>query len=126
MRYHILAATLLATTAAACAMLPHGPGDPDVILEDEIAAAGARNGYEVVERLRPRWLRSGPPRSTRLETVILVYVDGSILGGTETLRDLPVESIVRLHVLDSADAGQLPGLGSRHVERVIMVSTRRR
>jgi hypothetical protein len=71
-------------------------------------------------------LRAGAPRSTRLETVILVYYDGTRLGGVETLRDLSTENFRSIRVLDSATAGQLPGLGSRHVERAIMISYRSR
>jgi hypothetical protein len=116
---------IIALLATACSSLPRqgGPGDPDSLLQEEIRASGARNAYELVERLRPRWLRAGPPRSTRLDTVILVYFNGTALGGPETLRDIALEQVHRMRVLDSAEAGQLPGLGSRHVERVIMVET---
>jgi hypothetical protein len=123
MRYSLLSAAVVACFGA-CATIPQAPGDPDVILEDEIAASGARNAYEVVERLRPRWLRSGPPRSTRLDTVILVYLDGNRLGDIDALRNLPVEHVRHMHVLDSAEAGMLAGLGSQHVERAIMVASR--
>jgi hypothetical protein len=127
MRILILAvAAAVATTA--CSALPRdgGPSDPNMLLEDEIRASGGSNAYEVIVRLRPLWLRPGAPRSTRLETVILVYYDGTRLGGVETLRDLSTENFRSIRVLDSATAGQLPGLGSRHVERAIMISYRSR
>lgn len=98
-------------------------GNPNEILEEDIRASDARNAYELVEMLRPRWLRPGPDRSMRLETVILVYVNNARLGGIDTLRDLPLPPIRRMYVLDAVQAGSLPGLGSQHVERVIMVST---
>jgi hypothetical protein len=127
MRILILAvAAAVATTA--CSALPRegGPSDPNVLLEDEIRASGGSNAYEVIVRTRPLWLRAGAPRSTRLETVILVYYDGTRLGGVETLRDLSTENFRSIRVLDSATAGQLPGLGSQHVERAIMISYRSR
>jgi hypothetical protein len=121
----VLLSLLLLLPASACT--PARTGDaarnPDVLTEEEIRASGARNAYELVEQLRPRWLREGPDRSLRLETVILVYYDGVRLGGLDTLRDLPLDPIRRMHVLGSAQAGTLPGLGSQHVERVIMVLT---
>jgi hypothetical protein len=126
MRHLLPAAAFLvaALLAAGCSSAPRdgGPHDPDMLLEDEILASGGRTAYEVIQRLRPLWLRQGPPRSTRLDTVILVYYEGTRLGGLEALRELNVDQIRSIRVLDSATAGQLPGLGSQHVERVIMIS----
>lgn len=101
-------------------------GNQTVISEAEIRASNAGNAYELVETLRPRWLRPGPGRSLNLETVILVYQDNTRLGGTETLRTLTLPLIHSLRLLDAAQAGTLPGLGSQHVDRVIVVSTVRR
>jgi hypothetical protein len=99
------------------------PGDPDVLYLDDIRASDARNAYELVERQRPRWLRPGPDRSLRLDTVILVYLDGVALGGLDTLRHITLETIGTMRVLDGSQAGHLPGLGSQHVERVILVTS---
>jgi hypothetical protein len=101
-------------------------GDPDSLSEEVIRGSDARNAYELVEQLRPRWLRPGPDRSLRLETVILVYYDNVRLGTIEALRSLPLAPIRSMHILDSAQAGALPGLGSQHVERAIMISTSQR
>ncbi|CAN5759986.1 hypothetical protein BH23GEM3_BH23GEM3_00370 [soil metagenome] len=124
MRYTTL---LLAVTMLACFGSRSGDRalqDPEVLTQDDIRASSARNAYELVERLRPRWLRPGPDRSLRLDTVILVYFDGVRLGGVDTLRDIERESILTMRVLDASRAGHLPGLGSQHVERVILVSSR--
>lgn len=101
------------------------PANQNFISEAEIRTSDAGNAYELVEMLRPRWLRLGSDRSLRLETVILVYQDNVRLGGTEALRDLPLPLIRSLRVLDPAQAGTLPGLGSQHVDRVIVVSISR-
>jgi hypothetical protein len=98
-------------------------GDPNSLSEEAIRGSDARNAYELVEQLRPRWLRPGPDRSLNLETVILVYYDNVRLGSIDALRSLPLAPIRAMHVLDSVQAGALPGLGSQHVERVIMIST---
>lgn len=100
-----------------------GMGDPNLLTEAEIRGSGTRDAQELVEKLRPRWLRPGPDRSLRLETVILVYYDGVRLGGIDMLRNLPLDPIRSIRVLDAVQAGALPGLGSQHVERVIMIST---
>jgi hypothetical protein len=124
MRYTTL---LLAVTVLACFGSRSGDRalqDPEVLTQDDIRASSARNAYELVERLRPRWLRPGPDRSLRLDTVILVYFDGVRLGGVDTLREIERESILTMRVLDASRAGHLPGLGSQHVERVILISSR--
>ncbi|HSJ25701.1 MAG TPA: hypothetical protein VK929_13585 [Longimicrobiales bacterium] len=101
---------------------PPAIGSPNELTYEDLVRSETRNAYEAVEKLRPRWLRPGPDRSLRLETVILVYMDGVVLGGIEALRTVPLEAIRRIHVLDAVEAGALPGLGSRHVERVIMLT----
>lgn len=108
-----------------CSSLNQGPGrDRNVISPEEIAASEARNAYELIQRLRPLWLQSRGDRSTRLETVIVVYQDNAMLGGIDTLEGIPIEMVRSVRALDSAEAGRLPGLGSRHVERAIMILTR--
>lgn len=120
----LLVALLLPACASGGARPLHG--DPDRLEPADIEQADAHNALEVVQRLRPRWLTHRTDRSTRLETVILVYLDGARLGGLEELREIPVLMIQSMRLLDAAEAGMLPGLGSQHVERVIMISTRSR
>lgn len=113
--------------ACLCACLPVGQGtrgDRNTITPEEVQSAGVSNAYQLVERLRPLWLRSRGGRSVRLETEILVYLDGAMLGDLDSLRTIPIDIVVSLRALDSAEAMRLPGLGSRHVERAIMVVTR--
>lgn len=120
-----LFALTLALCLAGCTALAQGPSrDRNLISEEEVAASDARNAYELVFRLRPLWLQSRGDRSVRLETAMVVYQDGAMLGEIETLESIPIELVRSVRVLDAAEAGRLPGLGSRHVERAIMVSTR--
>ena len=111
----------------ACASRGHPGARPDlsVLTAEQIADVGARNVYEAIERLRPRWLRVPLDRSTRLETSVLAYVDDAKLGSVEELRAVPVEGIVSIRYLDAAQAGSLPGAGSMHVAGAVVVSTRR-
>ena len=98
--------------------------DRNVISPEEIEAAEVRTAYELVERLRPLWLRSRGERSTHLTTEIVVYQDNTMLGDIENLRGIPIDLVGSVRSLDSAEAGRLAGLGSRHVERVIMIITK--
>ena len=90
---------------------------------EQMRQAGVRDLFEAVTRLRPRWLDVRTSRSLQLETVVLVYVNDSRLGGIEALRDYPLTNIASLRYLDSAQAGLLPGAGSVHVEGAIVIST---
>ena len=114
----------LSTCLGGCVSGTQGPGgERDLITGQEIEGIEVRNAYELIERLRPLWFRSRGGRSTRLETEIVVYVNESKLGGIEDLRAIPIEIVESVRALDSAEAGRLPGLGSRHVERAILVVT---
>jgi hypothetical protein len=114
----------LVLLGASCATGGTGRGnDPNRISEAEIAASTLSNAYELVEQLRPRWLISRGDRSQRLETTILVYVDNAMLGDVTALRTIPLQLVASMEALTAAQAGQLPGLGSRHVERAIVVRT---
>ena len=127
MRAPVRVLLMLAVAAGlwGCSSLDHGPSrDRNLITPEEIEASGARNAYELIQRLRPLWLQSRGERSVRLETAIVVYQDNAMLGGIDTLEGIPIELVRSVRALDSAEAGRLPGLGSRHVERAIMISTR--
>jgi len=121
----LLLASALALGLWACASGSGGPPrDRNLITAEEIEAADLRTAHEVVERLRPLWLRSRGDRSTHLTTEIVVFQDNTMLGDVETLRSVPIELVDVIRSLDAAEAGRLAGLGSRHVERVIMIVTR--
>jgi hypothetical protein len=98
--------------------------DLSVITVEEIQRSGAMNAYEAVERLRPFWLRSRNATSSRgVPASILVYLNGSRLGGIDMLRRLEVIPVTSIRYMDAAAAKSLPGLASFRVEGAIMVST---
>jgi hypothetical protein len=104
---------------------PAGGGDRDRITRAEIEASGLSNAHEIVERLRPRWLRPPPSRSLNMSTRIAVYTDNSRLGGLESLRSISVNSIAAMRYLDGSTASaQLPGIGSEHVAGAIVITLR--
>ncbi len=116
----------LVLIAVLCGCASGSPGvspERDLISREEVEAAQVTNAYQLIERLRPLWLRSRGERSVRLETLILVYQNQNLLGGIEQLHAIPIETVHSVRVLTAAEAGRLAGLGSRHVERVIMVTT---
>ncbi len=128
-RYLLLLLAISTIATCASASSDSGPGrDPNRITHAEIqAATDAQNAYDLVQQLRPRWLRSRGGRSLTMETNILVYVDRSRLGGLEGLRQIQPEGIYELEYLDAARAtALLPGIGSQHVEGAIVIHTQAR
>ncbi len=102
----------------------------DRISNDELnSVPGVRNLYDVVERLRPRWLemRAGD-RTFAVGTgraTIVVFQDQSYLGDVEMLRQLSPDVAFDLQWLDGPTASStLAGLGSQHVAGAIIIHTR--
>jgi len=124
-----LAVSAIASTALACAgARTGGPSlsNPTRISLTEIERAhedGVRDLYELIDRLRPRWLQGRNPRSLQLPTVIAVYHHETLLGGVDVLRGHPLVSVTSLRYLDAAQAMLLPGAGSAHIEAAIVIST---
>jgi hypothetical protein len=122
---------ILATAALgiACSSATRSDGDNtrfDVLTRDQIMSVpGASNLYEVVQRLRPRWLeRRGGDRSFGLTTQIVVYQDQTFLGDIDTLGQIGPELAYEMRWLDGPTASAtLPGLGSRHVAGAIVIRT---
>jgi hypothetical protein len=102
-----------------------GVGHPNLISLEEIERSDARNAYELIEHLRPRWLQQRFNRSTGLGTTILVYQNNTRLGGLEMLREVPTQGVHSIRYMGSAEAGRLPGAGagSQHVDGAIVVTT---
>lgn len=117
---------LLVLVTAGCASLgsgAEGQGRFNQIDAEEIEASGMSTvtAYELVQRLRPRWLQRRSARSVGLSTVIAVYQDERRLGGLGELRLMPMSTIREIRYLDASEAGRLPGIGSDHVEAAIVV-----
>jgi hypothetical protein len=98
----------------------------DVLTREEILGAEASNLYDVIQRLRPRWLQVRSTRSLNMETEIAVLQNDMYLGPAESLREMAPELAYEIRYLEGARAATaIPGLMSgRHIEGAIIVSTR--
>lgn len=120
---------IVATLVTGCATTRNdGQGDSEILTAEQIAGVqGARNLYDVVQRLRPRWLtiRAEFRSITGESAQILVYQDKSRLGGVGMLRQLDPAVAHELRYLDGPTAsGTLPGIGmGTHVAGAIIVVT---
>lgn len=89
--------------------------DPNRISPEEIQTQATGTAYDLVERLRPNWLRS---RSSTLTggvggTVNLprVFVDERDYGSRDSLRDFHMDSIEEIRFISGRDATTLYGTG---------------
>lgn len=119
-----LLVALLALSSCASSGSEGADSDRNLITQEQIADLGVSSAYEAIERIRPRWLRVRTPRSHNRATVVVVMVDNLQLESVEALRDVDSADVESIRWVDSAQAGRLPGLGSRHVQGAIVVETR--
>lgn len=97
--------------------------DPNRITTQEIDDAPHSDAYDLVRRLRPRWLQSRGARSVTQTSDIVVYLDNVQIGGPRSLRDIQPSSVAELVYLDPATATQRWGTG--HPYGAILVVTSR-
>ena len=102
-------------------------GRSDVITREEIMSAeGVRNMYELVQRLRPRWVTvRSQDRSFGMTTEIAVFQGQTYLGDVETLRQMGHTMAYELRWMDGPTAqSSLPGVGSgKHLAGAIIIVT---
>ena len=102
--------------------------EPDRITTTEIASSSATNAYELINRMRPNWLRRTAPGSLGggvRSQVVLVYVDGTKYGELTTLRSLGIGGLKSIQWLDAVRAGTLlPGIGSEPIAGAIVITKR--
>lgn len=122
-----VAALLLTASLAACASSGQsGPAsERDVITAAEIARLHVSTAYDVVQNLRPEFLRSRGTASIRnpVPETAIVYVDGVRTGGIEALHSLPRDVLHEIRYLSGTDATTIYGTG--HGGGAIQVTTRR-
>ncbi len=116
---------VLGTTYAGCSANPSvGGGQADLITRNDIAIRGlvTENAYEIVQRLRPRWLR---PRGVSFSNpdagLAVVYLNGTRFGEPAILRQIRADEITTIQFLSGADATTRFGLN--HDGGAILVAT---
>ena len=125
----LLAAIALLGGCASAAGKP-GAGNSNVIPSEEIAAhSTAANAYELIQRVRPAFLRTRgavhgtPGRARQLEMVdLVIYFNDARLGGSDELRQIPLSQIREIRYFSAADATTKWGTG--HTAGAIQVLSR--
>jgi hypothetical protein len=105
-------------------------GSSDYITQSEIEATPASNAYDLVNRLRPRWLTQGGRAGsigggTVRQQVIAVYLDDVRLGSTEALRSLSTGGFKSLRWYDATRAmAVLRDVPREPIAGAIVITTR--
>ncbi len=87
----------------------------------------ALNLFDVVQRLRPRWLEVRSERSlgpNARPTEILVFQGQALLGGTAILQQFAPDVAYEMQWLDAATAAASLPVGDRRVAGAIVIRTR--
>ncbi|MEE9466270.1 MAG: hypothetical protein V3W14_11950 [Candidatus Neomarinimicrobiota bacterium] len=116
MRFNVLITVLtipylLACCACSASWGPRGynvPSTRDYIFKSEIENSTAINALDLIESLRPHWLK-GRGREIKYtgrktSSLPIVYVDKQRLRYPLSLRDIPVYNIVEIQFISSGDA----------------------
>jgi hypothetical protein len=100
---------------------------PDLITSVEIAKIQVNNAYEIISRLRPRWLQATPVGSLAgggRSQIVAVYLDGNRVGAQEGLRSISATGIKSIRYYDAVRAATvLRTVGSEAIAGAISIST---
>jgi hypothetical protein len=122
-----ITAVAIAALALGCASAPSSGTagrSRNTITAEEIHSVNRTSLYDVVQALRPEFLRGRGQQTlgNASSTEVVVYLDGVRAGGPEMLQRLTPDSAIEIRYLDARDATTLYGTG--HTSGAILVKTR--
>jgi hypothetical protein len=108
----LLSAGLLAGCASARGHAPMAQSRSR-LSRAELAATNASNLYDAIAKLRPEWLTSRGPTSVTNTSPTLadVYMNGTMLGGIDYLRQVSVLEVSEVRFWEAGAASARFGLG---------------
>jgi hypothetical protein len=111
-----LAILLLGAACAGRATRTDGRQDPDLIVMEELEQRTSYASlYDLIEVMRPRWLRSqGPDTFMGQPGQVQVHFDGNWLGSVNALRSLSPQGVTSIRWLSPLDAAARYGLDHSH------------
>jgi ABC-type phosphate transport system substrate-binding protein len=113
----LLLLTLTTTGALGCASAAK-QGEPsrsarNQLTREELARANSSNLYDAIAKVRPEWLSSRGPTSVTnsTPTSVDVFMNGSMLGNSDFLKQLGVLDVTEVRYWDAASASARFGMG---------------
>jgi hypothetical protein len=123
-RFAIMVSMVACASSGSTAGSSH---QPDQITAAEIASSGTTNAWDLINRLRPNWVKQqavGSMGGGGHTQVIAVYVDGHRFGDVSSLRTLSASTIRSAQWLDAARAATvLNEVGSDPIAGAIIIRT---
>lgn len=127
-RLAVAASVCVVTACSAPGTVSNPRPDQTLLTHHEIMSVqGARDLYEVVQRLRPRWIevdkRAVRQNISGTNLGVLVYQNRSYLGHIDVLHQLKPDMVYRMHWLDAPTASAtLPfAMSAGHVAGAIVI-----
>lgn len=130
MKSSLLIVLLMLGVGSACGVPPtqSAPGlrrNSNLITMEEVQRSSAADALQLVQTLRPAWLRIRGLQSFTDDGLVVVYLDQVRLGGPASLRSIPVVAVETVQFLDAAAATQRWGTGHTHGAILIISPTGR-
>jgi hypothetical protein len=99
-------------------------GTRNTLTQEQLATTNTTNLYEAIEKLRPDWLTSRGPVSVTntAPSVPSVYMNGTMLGKADYLREMRVLDVTEVRYWEPGPASARFGMG--HPRGVIELSRR--
>ena len=94
------------------------------LTREQLAATNSENVYDAIQKLRPDWLTSRGPTSVSnpAPSVASVYMNGTMLGKAEYLRQVRLLDVSEVRYWDAGQASARFGMG--HPRGVIEITRR--
>jgi hypothetical protein len=94
-------------TPSARIRIPRARRSLNAISYEEVRSTHASDAYELINSLRPSWLRTPRgPTSFNAQIDLAVFKDGVRMGSREVLRTIPITAIRTLRFYSAVDARQ--------------------
>lgn len=119
-------ALAMACTLGGCAppATPNGSAAPRAaqLTQVELQAANSDNLYDAITKLRPEWLTTRGPTSVKdgTPTSVDVYMNGTLLGKADYLREVRLLDVTEVRYWDAGQASARFGMG--HPRGVIEIT----
>ena len=83
------------------------------LTQEELAATNSGNLYDAISKLRPEWLTSRGPTSATdpTPTTVHVFVNGTLLGDVDYLRQVQWTDVNGIRYWDAGQASARFGMG---------------
>lgn len=120
--------TLATSSAVSCASAPSqgqtGRRSANQLTREDLASVNTDNVYDAIVKLRPEWLTSRGPTSATdaTPTAVDVYMNGTMLGKADYLRDIHLLDVSEVRYWDAGQASARFGMG--HPRGVIEITRR--